>query len=411
MGKHARLAPSSMSRRIACPGSLALEELQPKQTSVYAEEGTAAHEVLEAAFDGVDLSTLVGTSAENGIEITTEMVTHAKDIKERVHLDIEAHFQAGAVSVRKYIERRVDFSEVIEVPDSFGQADIILLVEYPNQVVLSVQDFKYGMGVSVFAERNAQLMTYALGAYDMFSYIEDIEYIELVVHQPRISHHDVWQCTAEELVKFGEQLKEVAENALLGAEYLHTGKWEARDLELNPGDDQCRFCRAKSTCPALKNRVFETVGLDITDAFDDLDETEILDIPSDLEELNELMKLTDLVEGWCRSVRKRVEDELLAGNTLPDWKLVEGRRGHRRWVDETQVEKLMRGMRIKVKDMYVQKLISPTQAESVLPPKRWKQLQSKIVQSEGKPSVAHRDSKRPALVIDPAAGFEDLDAA
>ena len=47
MGKHALLSASSSKRWLACTPSARLEENFPNESSVYAQEGTAAHELGE----------------------------------------------------------------------------------------------------------------------------------------------------------------------------------------------------------------------------------------------------------------------------------------------------------------------------------------------------------------------------
>jgi len=133
------------------------------------------------------------------------------------------------------------------------------------------------------------------------------------------------------------------------------------------------------------------------------------------------MKATDLIEGWCKAVRAKVESELFAGHQVPGYKLVDGRQGARSWADENEAEKLLKSFRLKEAQMYDFKLISPTTAEKVLKvasPKRWTKAQALISRSDGKPSVAPESDKRPALVVKPTAdefevveepsGVEDL---
>ena len=43
MAAHAKFSPSSLHRRLACIGSMAMEEGYPDSASEYAQEGTAAH--------------------------------------------------------------------------------------------------------------------------------------------------------------------------------------------------------------------------------------------------------------------------------------------------------------------------------------------------------------------------------
>ena len=124
--------------------------------------------------------------------------------------------------------------------------------------------------------------------------------------------------------------------------------------------------------------------------------------------LGNLLGAVDLIEGWCKAIRAKAEAELLAGRPVPGFKLVEGRRGARRWADDKEVEATMKSMRMKLEEMYDFSLISPTTAEKLhkagtIGPRQWPKLQGLITQSEGKPSVAPASDKRPALVIQASA--------
>jgi hypothetical protein len=95
---------------------------------------------------------------------------------------------------------------------------------------------------------------------------------------------------------------------------------------------------------------------------------------------------------------------LFAGQKVPGYKLVEGRKGSRKWVDATDVEATMKSMRLKEDVIYERSLISPTTAEKLhksgaIGPRQWPKLQELITQTEGKPSVAPASDKRPALVL------------
>ena len=73
------------------------------------------------------------------------------------------------------IETRLDFSEY--VPEAFGTADAIIIADGCMEVI----DFKYGKGVRVSAEHNPQMMIYALGAYDKFSFDYRIERVRMTI--------------------------------------------------------------------------------------------------------------------------------------------------------------------------------------------------------------------------------------
>ena len=76
MAKHAKLGPSSASRWLNCPGSVALCATVPEEpSSEYADEGTFAHDIAERAIRAVRdegfatdvaLDNLIGTESRCG---------------------------------------------------------------------------------------------------------------------------------------------------------------------------------------------------------------------------------------------------------------------------------------------------------------------------------------------------------
>ncbi|EXI92407.1 MAG: hypothetical protein AW12_00618 [Candidatus Accumulibacter sp. BA-94] len=53
-------------------------------------------------------------------------------------------------------------------------------------------------------------------------------------------------------------------------------------------------------------------------------------------------------------MRAEAERRLIAGISVPGFKLVEGKKGPRAWDDPTQVESLLKSMRLKAAEMYDQ---------------------------------------------------------
>lgn len=411
MTAHAKFSPSSAHRWMACPGSIVLEAEIPDESSDFADEGTAAHFLASESLEqGVDASHFIGRTirvdrdgstnwlAEGWIPgsstkpfvVDTEMAGHVQTYLDAVRQFAEGH--------ELLVEQRVEFSGYIGVPEQFGTSDAVILAGDEIQA----HDLKYGRGVKVDAEHNPQLMLYALGALNEFGMVGDFKRVRIVIHQPRLDHVSEWDCSVEELMAFAEEAKRRASQA---SGCIKLGVDEEGDLV--PGEKQCRFCKAKATCPKLAQHVLDTVADDFVDATQPIvpqlgfagDQVE-----HDNDKLGHLLSAVDLIEGWCKAIRCKVEAELLAGHAVPGFKLVEGRRGARRWTSEEDAETALKAMRIKHEQMYDYSLISPTTAEKlakseVIGKRQWPKLQSLITQSEGKPSVAPESDKRPALNI------------
>lgn len=407
MGEHAKLGPSAAARWTRCHGALALEDKLPDKPSRFAAEGSVAHLVASDFLEGkahpTDRVGEVVTYDGFTIEIDAVMAGHAVDY---ANLVLEYKGDDGELMV----ERKVDLSPVLGIPDQFGTSDAIIV----RGRQLIVIDLKYGMGVKVDASQtldltvpdgtggvlttagtfpNEQAALYGLGALEEVSLFADIDEVVLVIHQPRLNHVSEFNITAAQLRVLGAVY---AQHAAKAFDCL-VGLADPED-HLVPGDKQCRFCRARPTCPALRGVVDETV----IDDFDDL----ILRSNTEPDVLADAMDRVDMIEHWCKSIRAEVERRLLAGQPVRGYKIVRGKQGNRAWTSEAEAEAKLKSFRLKQDEMYTRSLISPTSAEKLLKksdPKRWEKLQAVIQRSEGKLSVAPASDPRPAEDITPVA--------
>ena len=388
---HAKLSPSGAHRWMACPGSVALEAAFPDQSSAYAAEGTLAHTLASEHLDGSGLhpSQRIGEVHEvDGFTFTVDAAM-ADYVDNYIRL-VREYADGGLLLV----EQRVPIEHVTGETGATGTSDAIVV--HTAKRMLYVVDLKYGMGVKVDAGDNPQLMMYALGAMEQCDQLGEFDQVCMVIHQPRLNHVSEHWIYVGDLWAFKRRAAEAAELT------------RQPDAHLVPGEKQCRFCKAKAVCPALRAEVTEVVSGSAT-----LDEFLVPDVTTGDNYLSVAMSKVGLVEDWCKAVRAEVERRLLAGQTVDGFKLVEGRKGNRKWSSDAEVEALFKSFRLRQDEMYDYSLISPTKAEKLLKdtPKRWEKAEALISRAEGKPSVAPATDKRSALAVQSVADdFRDLTA-
>ena len=372
MAAHAYIGPSSMHRTIACPAHRQAEDAYPDSSSPYAREGTFLHELAQLC---VDNKTSPEAYLGRVFEVEGEKFVVDMSVAGTVNYALKAFWDMVPEGATILTEQRVYCSEAIGHPDTFGTVDVIVFTD--NGVILI--DWKFGAGVRVDATHNAQLQTYALGVVETFGALGPFNTMHLAIIQPRLNHVSEWVINEDDLNVFRKQAHAAVQLALSDNPPFKAG-------------DHCKFCKHAGNCDELKNIV--------------VNEFEALPNPEDQahtsDHLSRAMQHVPLVELWAKAVRAEVERRLLNGHEIPGFKLVEGRRGHRKWTDAKAVEDALKAMRVKNDQMFEFKLITPTAAEKLvkagkLGPRQWSSLEQHITQQGGKPSVATSDDPRPPV--------------
>lgn len=481
---HSSWGASGFKQIMLCPGSKALQAGKPNEASSYSAEGTAAHQVLTWALQqGKPAAAYIGRRIHmnragriippvdkrdpKGDHYTVHTIDVDDDMARFVQVTIDYVRDVAGEDGVVLVDRKVCYASYLDLPeeDAWGTLDVAVLRADSELVVI---DLKYGRGVEVSAggtpwvddsdpkaalalaeegapkEPNPQLALYGLGGLAEFAPmvemldLQPIARVRLVISQPRVSFKpSEYDLTVDELEAWGRTTARSAVNSARNALELHAvhctpsassherGGWERTFLQ--PGEDQCRFCRAKATCPALRDEVLSVVvghAPATADEFADLSIPGKEHIePTTDEWLDAAYPKLDMIVDWTKAVLAELERRLLAGVQFKNAKLVEGRQGDREWDDATAVEEYLKKARLKADEMYTFKLKSPTQIEKLAPsfdkggkvipatdgskppigPRQWKEIVTHITRAPGKKHVAPITDKRPALVITPVA--------
>lgn len=376
--QHALLSASSAHRWLHCTGSPLLEKEFSDTTSVYAQEGTLAHELCELKLKKYTTVMPKGayTRAHNKI-MKSELWQPEMDSTSETYLDyVKDITMSYTVKPVILTEKRVDFSRY--VPDGFGTADCLILAGDTLHVV----DYKHGKGVVVDADHNPQMMLYALGAMSELSLLYRFKFVHMTIVQPRVNNISEFTMTAEELTEWGETVvKPKAEAAISGNGTFEAGDW-------------CRFCRAKRQC---KTRYESNDSL-----YPELSERHDPRLIT-LAELGEYLKRGKDMAAWLEDMKEYALSESLAGADVPGWKAVEGR-GSRAFTDTDEAVDTLIKNGIDESVLYERRVLTLAQMEKAVGKKAFGELVGDlVVKNPGKPTLVEESDKRPKITNQPTA--------
>ncbi len=370
---HALLSASGSERWINCPASPRLEEKLPEETSVYAEEGTLAHELADIKLRA-DLKLMSMDNYRLQIEKLRKNPLFYAEMEDEVMVYVnycKAQF-AEAKRVDKHarilIEERLDLSEWIE--GGYGTSDCVII---SNQGIEDI-DLKFGKGKQVNAKGNTQLMTYGRGAMKVAERTTTFNKVTLTIVQPRLDHISSWSLSTKELRAWGDEvLRPKAVEA-------HSG-----DGAQVPGD-WCQFCKVRPRCKALSDLAMEQARRD----FEELDDPRLIDD----KQLLILYQNADFITKFLTDVKAAVLKEALNGKEWPGLKLVAGK-SNRVITNESEVIQILEGELYEPEQFLNTKLKGLGDLEKLLKKAGFESLIGHlVVKPPGAPTLVDESDKR-----------------
>lgn len=393
---HAVVTASGFERWSHCTAAPRYEEQFPDgETTVYAAEGTLAHSVCELY--GRKKFTVMSTRKFNSElkKLKADELWQDEMIKTaEVYVDfLTEKAMTYAATPHVAFEVRVDLSDYI--PEGFGTCDNIMI----GGDTLRITDYKHGKGVPVSSIDNGQMRLYALGALKLYYpiYGDTIKRVCTAIVQPRITEDitEEW-LTVDELREWGETVaKPKAQAAYFGMGTFCAGDW-------------CRFCKGKAECRARAEYYAgfsQYVGADVEGRMSEADilhreEADGLgaDLPPLLsdEEIGALLTQAEGLSAWYADLQDYAREAILAGRTIPGWKVVEGKRV-RAFKDADAALEIMRKEGYDDAVLFDRKPKTLAQLEKLTGKKRFGELmEDNITWPPGKPTLVTFDDKRDA---------------
>ena len=274
----------------------------------------------------------------------------------------------------RWFEMELDTAPVLGVADQKGTADVI--IGDTDTRILNVGDHKFGYGY-VDVENNRQMLVYAAAAlHFMDEFGTDYDEVRMWIFQPKHGEPRMWKCSADyvrtEVAKFAAQ----GQLSMLP------------NAPIVPSDEACKWCPIRANCSARNAEMLDMFPVENPDPY-----AHHMSGAAQPQLLTEaaLAAALDRIEGieaWCRDVRAEALRRATVGLAIPGYKLIEGKRGNRRWIDPSIAELELTALKV---DPYERKLISPTEASKrikAVPNSSYETISWNIEQPPGAPSLA-----------------------
>lgn len=213
--KHHLNSPSVLFRRELCPGSANAEKDLPEISNEAAERGTYLHDLIAKTLSGNSLH-----AKEEDLEVAERCADYC--------VEMISQYFSGELD-QALVEQKLEYKDGEEVL-FYGTADYIAI--YGKEAILI--DWKTGYSDLVDAEDNLQAVAYSVALAQKY----DLEKVYACLYNPTN-----FQRTCYEYTEFENMAGHI--KAIIKA--------TEDDQKLNPGEIQCRFCKAAlhGTCKAF----------------------------------------------------------------------------------------------------------------------------------------------------------------
>lgn len=392
MAAHAKwFRPSSAAQIIDCPASLLHTSHLPDETRYDAAWGSVAHELAERILTkgGVASMFVSEVIEHDGFKITVDDEM-AETVTRYVAL-------CSIAPGDHYVETRVDISRWCPPTDphgnpmepQFGTADFAAC----SPGLLNIKDLKGGKGVRVYAEKNPQAILYALGFINEWDWMYDFKKVVIEIVQPRLDSFDQWETTKDELLAYGEYIRERFTLAL------------QPDAPFGPSEKACKFCKASGACRAQADYLNSISAL----AFDDIsgdfeNDANVLTV----EELVQAWRVRKLYEARLNEVERRLIARMMHNEPVPGLKTVEGTT-RRQWKNEVDARNFLHSkMQFDLDVIAPRTLVSPSAIEKRMPPSVRASLEPLWMKPPGRPTLAELSDKRAAYEVKNLEAFDNV---
>jgi len=349
-------SPSQVERLFQCPGSaLAQEKIKiDLPHSPAAVEGTAIHQLSamclkqrKNAHEFLNDDLIVDYDGTQYEFVVNDDFVYTANLYRNTILKILEENKVEESALQVEIYDTIPDIETAKGKLFGGTADC----RFISGSTLHVFDLKGGRGIIVDPVKNKQLMSYAIRAVEQAGMF--IDRVVLWIIQPRAREGEFvksWETTPEAILSFKEELRAKIEES------------KKPDAPLNPGDE-CGFCVAAATCPALQKGIMRKTAEVVTKL-----DAKIFPVVRELtpEAIGKALPSLLLLKEFLSQLEGYAFTMLMRGDKIPGYVLTKTNK-HRVWSDEQAAIEFLSKHLQKEEFLTQPKLMTPSQVEKLVP--------------------------------------------
>lgn len=291
-------------------------------------------------------------------------------------------------------------------PGKHGFCDTTWLTPVPRKrdvFDLYVSDLKMGAGEPVSAEKNRQLMLYALSAWDYYGRPQ-VRNVILNIDQPRAGGMKFYEMPFSELLEFGEEARRVYDRI------------ERGEVEFAPTKKGCRWCPVRKTergCAAYNQWILWMLGASILDVSRD----PVFQDPQQMARAQRfyIVNNAPAIRQWLAKLHEESLNAALMGDPDPGSKAIAPGKGTRYLKDEETAKSILVDA-LGEAAFKPRELIGITKIDELMKPGRkkqghpeeYEQLQECLGSRPAKAKLVPADHPAPAYVKVDDDDFDDL---
>jgi hypothetical protein len=267
---------SETERLELCPASFLRAKNQPDTSSEIAQTGTRIHEAVE-------------TGNRDGLTPSEErLADDCARLADVIHDECGFDPDDEATETIKEVRLWLYASGVDRIMS--GKPDLVVI----NGDRALVIDYKTGYLETLEASQNLQLRTLAV----MVAVNHEVDEVNVAIVQPNIEPgYSVARYTKPDIDRARRQLIKILNDA------------NDANAVANPGEKQCRYCKAKPVCKEAQEASFSVIEADTTTL--------------DVVRLPELLEKCDLADRVIKSIRDAALNIVKDGGTVAGWEMPE----------------------------------------------------------------------------------------